>query len=109
MNSLDIMIPMSGKHTMQKNYPFTITYNYYDGGFPRSYEVKLLLLDGALLGDGPLLEVYSRYDGGSVDPVIKKEESSPISLMEQVSKLPFKEQNALYKLMNTWGCRMERA
>jgi len=36
------------------------------------------------------------------------EQKTSISLQEQLAKLDFKEQNKLYKLLNAWGCRMER-
>ena len=101
MNSLEVRIPYQPYTTLQQDYPMTITYSFYIDSKVKQNEVKLVLKAGSIL------EIYSSFDGASIIPKIK-EESSPLSLTEQVAKLPFKEQNSLYKLMNTWGCRMER-
>ena len=101
MNSLEVKISSQTSFTLHQDYPVpaTITYPVYLGGILGSHILKLSLKAGGIL------LIHSDFPG---QPTLK-EESTPLSLTEQLSKLPFKEQNALYKLMNTWGCRMERA
>ena len=102
MNSLEVKISSQTSFTLNQDYPAYITYPISVGGRLGEHQIELALKAG------DVLEIYSKCNGESVSPILK-EESTPLSLTEQLSKLPFKEQNALYKLMNTWGCWMERA
>ena len=98
MNSLELkLMPHGTNVVINQDYPATVTYSLY-GKKLTHHDLKFLLKAGNIL------EIYSSFDHNHEI----KEQATPLSLMEQVSKLPFKEQNALYKLMNTWGCRMER-
>jgi len=99
MNSLEVKISSQTSFTLNQDYPVRINYPVYVGSELGTHTLKLSLKAGGIL------LIHSDFPG---QPTLK-EESTPLSLAEQVSKLPFKEQNALYKLMNTWGCRMERA
>jgi len=99
MNSLEVKISSQTSFTLHQDYPAMINYPVYVGGELGTHTLKLSLKAGGIL------LIHSDFTG---QPTLK-EESTPLSLTEQLSKLPFKEQNALYKLMNTWGCRMERA
>jgi len=104
MNSLEVkIIPYTGNNfTLMQDYSVVISYPLYmNGGAFGVHDIKLLLKAGGIL------EIYSASKEGGAAAVVT-EQVTPPSLEEQLSKLPFKEQNALYKLMNTWGCRMER-
>jgi len=101
MNSLELSIPFWGTVVINKGTDLDLQYPININGSP----IGIHKLTFHLREDD--LELRTNFSNKEVLPQEDKPQAS-MSLTEQVSKLPFKEQNALYKLMNTWGCRMER-
>ena len=106
MSSLEVSIPFWGNIVVQDSNDTFVEYPIrFDGETKGIHQLCLRLLPpNPVLGS--VLEIRSKFEDKELLP--KEEQATPLSLEEQLSKLPFKEQNALYKLMNTWGCRMER-